>query len=156
MEHFEEAIDYSNYDQASLKECLSSIDRENNPKNYRALIAEIETRKLTGRWDQTSSDFQNILSDQRGIWILLCVIYLPAWFGIQFGYSYFIGREMPNTLQVAFFIVYFSGVILARWKMGQKRCPKCKEPFGALELNSVITYGRCPRCGYDGPKQIVR
>lgn len=51
MNHDDGTINYSNYAQKDLKSCLASIDLENNPKNFAAVVAEIENRKQSGRWD---------------------------------------------------------------------------------------------------------
>jgi predicted RNA-binding Zn-ribbon protein involved in translation (DUF1610 family) len=145
-------IDYSKYAQEDLKSCLASIDREISPKNFAALKAEIENRKRSGHWDEKESEFQDILGTQRGIWILICVAYLPAWGGSRLAYQYLAGQEMPVGFQAAFLGIYFSIALAVRWKMGQMRCPNCGERIGGFQINSIITYGKCPHCGYQGVK----
>ncbi len=67
MNQTDGTIDYSKYAQKDLMECLSNIDRESNPKNFAVLIAEIENRKQSGRWDEKDSEFQDILASRRDL-----------------------------------------------------------------------------------------
>lgn len=142
------SLNFSTYKQEDLKSCLVNIDKDKFPKNYSALLVEIDARNRAGTWDETDSEFQDLIANQRGVWAIVVIAYIPLFYLTGFVYRSFAERETPFVLQVAFGIFYFSAAFFIRMKLSQKKCPNCDTSIGLLGLRSTMASGKCPNCGY--------
>jgi hypothetical protein len=137
-------IDFTTYSQESLTVCLTRIDKEQYPINYSAALAELESRKQSGKFIPFESTLASVIAKIRATGSITLISISVLFFLANYLLKHFLNKQLNFWLLLPCLGLALS---LVRRYCATFPCPKCGVPFGKVGLPDLIRAKRCVHCG---------